>query len=106
MPLWAQDVPRRDCKENIVSMSGWSAMRSLTRDGSVKDRKLAPGTARRVLGYATPFKRQILVFLVLVVISAALVVATPLLLKQLIDRGITARDRSVVIELSLIVAAL
>ena len=29
-------------------MSGWMAMRSLTRDDSVKDRKLAPGTARRV----------------------------------------------------------
>ncbi|GAA2730445.1 ABC transporter ATP-binding protein [Pedococcus aerophilus] len=87
-------------------MSGWSAMRSLTRDGSVKDRKLAPGTARRVLGYALPFKRQIIVFLVLVVVSATLVVATPLLLKDLIDNGITPRNRSVVVELALVVALL
>ena len=89
-----------------MSMSGWSAMRSLTRDGSVKDRKLAPGTARRVMGYALPFKRQIVLFLVLVVISAALVVATPLLLKDLIDNGITPRNRSVVVGLSLVVALL
>ncbi len=89
-----------------MSMSGWSAMRSLTRDGSVKDRKLAPGTARRVMGYALPFKRQIGVFLVLVVVSATLVVATPLLLKELIDNGITPRNRSVVIELALVVAVL
>ena len=89
-----------------MSMSGWSAMRSLTRDGSVKDRKLAPGTARRVMGYALPFKRQIVVFLVLVVVSATLVVATPLLFRDLIDKGITPRDRSVVVNLSLVVAVL
>ncbi|WP_457255604.1 ABC transporter ATP-binding protein [Pedococcus sp. P5_B7] len=82
------------------------AMRSLTRDDSVKDRKLAPGTARRVASYAQPFRREIGLFLVLVVIDSALVVATPLLLKELIDRGITPRDRGVVIELALVVAAL
>ncbi len=89
-----------------MSMSGWMAMRSLTRDDSVKDRKLAPGTARRVAAYGKPFRREILLFVVLVVIDSALVVATPLLLKELIDRGITPRDRGVVVELSLIVAAL
>jgi ATP-binding cassette subfamily B protein len=87
-------------------MSGWMAMRSLTRDDSVKDRKLAPGTARRVAAYGKPFRREILLFVVLVVIDSALVVATPLLLKELIDRGITPRDRGVVVELSLVVAAL
>jgi ATP-binding cassette, subfamily B, bacterial len=89
-----------------MSMSGWHAMRSLTRDDSVKDRKLAPGTARRVLGYSGPFRREIALFLVLVVIDAALVVATPLLLREIIDKGITPRDRGVVVDLSLVVAAL
>ncbi|SDO98974.1 ATP-binding cassette, subfamily B [Pedococcus dokdonensis] len=89
-----------------MSHSGWMAMRSLTRDDSVKDRKLAPGTARRVASYARPFRREIGLFLVLVIIDSALVVATPLLLKELIDKGITPRDRGVVIELSLVVAAL
>jgi ATP-binding cassette, subfamily B, bacterial len=87
-------------------MSGWHAMRSLTRDDSVKDRKLAPGTARRVLGYSRPFRREIALFLVLVVIDAALVVATPLLLREIIDKGITPRDRGVVVDLSLVVAGL
>ena len=89
-----------------MSMSGWMAMRSLTRDDSVKDRKLAPGTAKRVLAYARPFRREIVVFVVLVVIGAALVVATPLLLKDLVDRGIIPRDRSVVVRLALLVAGL
>jgi ATP-binding cassette subfamily B protein len=82
------------------------AMRSPTRDDSVKDRKLAPGTAQRVVSYARPFRREIALFLVLVVVDAALVVATPLLLKEIIDKGIVPRDRGVVVELSLVVAGL
>ena len=89
-----------------MSMQGWHVMRSLTKDDSVKDRRLAPGTSRRVLGYARPYRREIVVFVALVVVAAALVVATPLLLRKLIDDGVTPGNRSVVIELSLVVAAL
>ena len=89
-----------------MSMQGWHAMRSLTKDDSVKDRKLAPGTARRVMGYARPYRREIAVFVGLVVIGSTLVVATPLLLRKLIDEGVTPGNRSVVIELSLVVAGL
>jgi len=89
-----------------MSMQGWQMMRSLTRDSSVAQRKLAPGTARRVMSYARPYTRQIGVFLVLVVVSAALIVATPLLFREIIDRGITPRDSGVVVRLSVIVAAL
>ena len=89
-----------------MSMQGWHAMRSLTKDDSVKDRKLAPGTSRRVMGYARPYRREILVFVALVIVTSALVVATPLLLRKLIDEGVTPKNRTVVIELSLLVAAL
>jgi ATP-binding cassette, subfamily B, bacterial len=89
-----------------MSMSGWQMMRSMTRDSSVTDRRLAPGTAKRVLGYARPYRRQITVFLVLVIVDAALVVATPLLLKQIVDRGVLQHDSGLVVELSLLVALL
>ena len=52
-----------------MSMQGWHAMRSLTKDDSVKDRKLAPGTSRRVMGYARPYRREIAVFVALVVVA-------------------------------------
>jgi len=84
--------------------SGWGMMRSLTRDSSVAQRKLAPGTARRVMAYARPYKSQIAVFLVLVILDSALVVATPLLLGQIIDQGVTPRRSDVVVRLSLIIA--
>ncbi|MGZ4654520.1 ABC transporter ATP-binding protein [Oryzihumus sp.] len=89
-----------------MSMSGWMMMRSLTRDSSVAQRKLAPGTGKRVLGYARPYKRAIAVFLVLVVINAALVVATPLLMGQIVDKGVIPKNSAVVVGLALVVAAL
>jgi len=89
-----------------MSMSGWRAMQSMTRDSSVAQRKLAPGTGKRVLSYGRPYIRTIAAFLVLVVVDALLVVATPLLLKDIIDLGVTPKDAGVVIRLSIIVAVL
>lgn len=89
-----------------MSMQGWMVMRSLTQDASVKEHRLEPGTARRVLSYARPYKRIIAVFLALVVVGSVFVVATPLLLKRLIDDGVTPGDRSVVITLALVIAGL
>ncbi|MBR7742245.1 ABC transporter ATP-binding protein [Phycicoccus sp. BSK3Z-2] len=81
-------------------------MHSLTKDSSVKGQQLAPGTRRRVLEYARPYARQIVVFLALVVVSSALVVAVPLLLKAIVDDGISQDDRGLVVRLSLLVAGL
>ena len=51
-------------------MHGPPAMRSMMRDSSVTSVKLPPGTVRRMLGYARPYKKLIIVFLVLVVLDA------------------------------------
>lgn len=83
---------------------GWQMMRSMSRDGSVKNQRLAPGTVRRVGGYATRYKSTIAGFLVLVVIDAMMIVATPLLLKHIVDDGVIPRDRRVVVTLALVVA--
>ena len=73
-----------------MSTAGWQVMHSLSKDSSVTSKDLAPGTARRVLSYARPYRRIIAVFLALVVVDAALIVATPLLSRTL-DDGITRR---------------
>src|SRR5450631_4884583 len=86
--------------------AGWGMMRSLTRDSELGQRKLAPGTARRVIGYARPYRSQMIVFLVLVILDSALVVATPLLLGQIIDKGVMKGRSDVVIRLSLIIAVI
>jgi len=82
------------------------AMRSMTADQSVKNQKLKPGTFKRILGFATPYKSQLSIFLVAVVADSLLVIASPLLLRKLIDQGVVPGDRALVTSLAIIVALL
>jgi len=84
----------------------WMSFRSLTQDQSVKDQKLKPGTVKRIASYALPYKRNLLLFLVTVIIDALLVVTTPLLLKRLIDEGVIPGDSNLVTRLALLVGAI
>ena len=87
-------------------MQIWETYRSLTRDGSVKKRGIKTGTINRVLGYAAPLKVDITLLIVVVVIDAFLVVAQPLLFKRIIDEGISAGNRNVVITTAILVGIL
>jgi len=87
-------------------MQIWETYRSLTRDGSVKKRGIKNGTIKRVLGYASPLKLDITLLIVVVVIDAFLVVAQPLLFKRIIDQGISAGDRNIVITTAILVGVL
>jgi len=87
-------------------MQPWMAMRSMSRDSSVAERSLSPGTRRRVLTYAAPYRRAIIAFLAVVVVDSVLVVTVPLLIKSLVDDGVIPKDSSVVVRLSLVVAVI
>jgi ATP-binding cassette subfamily B protein len=89
-----------------MSMSTYMAMRGLTRDGKVTDQRLKPGTTRRVISYAQPYRRAIIGFLLLAVLDAALTVAVPLILKSIVDDGVTPKRTDVVVVLALVVAAI
>lgn len=84
----------------------WMALRSLTSDQSVKNQKLKAGTFKRILGFAAPYKKYLVVFMVTVVIDAFLVVATPLLLRSLVDKGVIPGNGTLVTKLAFIVGAL
>lgn len=79
-------------------------VRSMRED--VADRKLAKGTVRRVLGFAAPYRRQLIIFLVLVVFSGIIGAANPLILKEIIDRGIVESRTGLVVVLAAAVAGL
>jgi ATP-binding cassette subfamily B protein len=80
--------------------------RSMTADPSVKEQKLKPGTVKRIFSFARPYRKSIIIFLATVVVDAGLVVATPLLLKRLIDEGVIPKDASVVTNLAILVGLL
>ena len=82
----------------------WRALRNASTDQSVKDQKLKAGTFKRIVGFAKPYKKQLIVFLAMVVLDAILTVASPLILKQLIDKGVVPHNGRVVTQLALLVA--
>ncbi len=87
-----------------MSMPGspFATLRSFTRDSSVKNAKIKPGTWRRILAYARPYRPLITVFLILLVIDAGLTVAQPLLFRRIIDEGITPGNAAVVTTTAII----
>ncbi len=89
-----------------MSLSGWQVMNSMTRDASVRDHRLAPGTRRRVLSYAGAYRRLIAMFLGLTVVDSLLVVASPLILQRLVDDGVIPGNAGLVIQLAVVVAIL
>jgi ATP-binding cassette subfamily B protein len=86
--------------------AAWMTHRSMTADPSVKAQKLKPGTVKRIFTFAKPYRFSIWIFLFTVVIDAALIVATPLLLRQLIDKGVIPKDGALVTRLAMFVGLL
>ncbi|WP_407642192.1 ABC transporter ATP-binding protein [Actinomadura formosensis] len=86
--------------------NGWQVMASFRRDSSVTRQKLKPGTVGRIAGYARPYLRELVLFLALSSLSALIVVANPLLLKAIIDRGIVPGRQGIVLWLAVAVAGL
>jgi ATP-binding cassette subfamily B protein len=87
-------------------MSAWVMVRSYSRERDLARKPLAKGTARRIMRYARPYKRQIAVFLSTTVAGAASAAAVPLLLKFVIDSGVTPGRRDLVVWGAVAVAVL
>jgi ATP-binding cassette subfamily B protein len=86
--------------------AGWMALRTLSSDQSVKSAKLKPGTLKRIFAYAIPYKSTFVLFLFCLIADAFLTIATPLLLRELIDNGVIPKDRTVVTTMAIAVAVL
>lgn len=88
-----------------MSMTGMGpAFRHMRTDRSVADARVAPGTVRRVLGYARHQRGLIAAFVAIIVLDASLVVVTPLLVKRIVDDGIVPGDAELVTWLALAIA--
>ena len=79
-------------------------MRSFRQDPSVTRQKLKKGTVRRILTYARPYRGALAAFMVTTALDALITVVNPLLLRDIIDKGILARNQAVVIGIAAAVA--
>ena len=80
--------------------------RSFRMDPSVTKQKLKPGTVRRIVHYARPYRWLLATFLLLTVMDAVITVVNPLILREIIDHGILARDEDLVVGLASVVAGI
>src|SRR5260370_853842 len=81
-----------------------SMMRSFRQDPTVTHQRLKPGTVRRIIGYAKPYKLYLSLFLVGTIIDSLITVVNPLLLRMIIDKGILGHREAIVIGVALAVA--
>ena len=86
--------------------AGWMALRTLSSDQSVKSAKLKPGTLKRIASYAIPYRAIFVIYFFALIIDAVLTVATPLLLKELVDKGVIPKDGALVTRMAVAVGVL
>ena len=89
-----------------VPTGGVAGLRGLRRDRTVLGQKIKPGTAKRMLGFAKPYKKILIFFMVAVVAGSVVSAVNPLILRALIDKGILGKNNALVIQLALLVAGL
>jgi len=90
----------------MANMAHFTTMRSYRSDRSVTKQKLAPGTLRRIVAFAAPYRRALAAFLGLIIIDAILGAVLPLVFKAIVDEGVLPRRGDVVTQLALLVAGL
>jgi len=85
-----------------LSMGMGPAWRHMRTDRDAVKSRVERGTVRRVMGFAGPHRRTIAAFLLVTVIDAGLVVVNPLLVRRLIDDGISQGNSRLVTVLALL----
>ncbi len=80
-------------------------MRSFRQDPTVTQQKLKPGTVRRIIGYAKPYKLWLTLFMIATILDSLITVVNPLLLRAIIDKGILAHRDAIVVGIAAAVAA-
>ena len=71
----------------------WGLMRGVTRAADAP-RSIAPGTVGRIWGFARPYRRKLLGFLLLTVVGAGIGVATPVLAGRVVNAIVAGGEMS------------
>ena len=93
-----------------MSMDGMNAMRSMwamsRRDSSVVDKEIPPGTWKRILRFARPYRAELTVFLAVIVLDALIGVATPVLAGRVVNQITGHGEVRTVVKIAIVIAAL
>jgi ATP-binding cassette, subfamily B, bacterial len=81
-------------------------MRSYRQDRSVLHHRVKKGTTGRMLRFAVPYRRILAIFLPVVILDSAVAAVNPLILRAIIDRGILAKNKELVVGFAALAAVL
>ena len=90
---------------------GRMGMRSMRQNRNILEHRIKKGTLPRILQFARPYRRMLVVFLIAVILGAVASSVAPLLLRAIIDtivrgHGTTGHREGLIIGLSLLTAGL
>ncbi|NMO57104.1 ABC transporter ATP-binding protein [Actinoplanes sp. TBRC 11911] len=91
-----------------MSMNSWMMLRSIEQSDKVAKHRLSRGTTKRIVQFARPYRADITVFLITVVIDAVIGVATPVLAGRVVNAitGGGSGAAALVVKIALVIAAL
>lgn len=89
----------------MIGGPAWG-MRRYGGDDKVTRQQITPGTVRRILPYARPYRKTMIVLLFFTAIDAVIAVVNPLILGFIIDDGILHHRLDVVAGFSVAIAGL
>ncbi|HEV3212294.1 MAG TPA: ABC transporter ATP-binding protein [Acidimicrobiales bacterium] len=89
-----------------MAHGGWGMMRSLRRDQDLKNHRVQRETLRRMVTFARPYRAQLLIFMVVVVLDALVVVVNPLILRQIINLAQAYKDANTIVALAFLAVLL
>lgn len=82
------------------------ALASFGQDSSVLKKKVKSGTATRTIAFAAPYASLLALFLLVVIASASIGIANPLIYRYVINDGILKGNSALIVRLALLVAIL
>jgi ATP-binding cassette subfamily B protein len=89
-----------------MGRSGRAGMMSMRRNRDILEHRIKPGTLPRMLTFARVYRTMIIIFLIAVVLDAAVSSVSPLVLRAIIDTGIKQKREGLVIGLASLTAVL
>jgi ATP-binding cassette, subfamily B, bacterial len=93
-----------------MSMDSMHMMRSVwamgRRDSSVVNKQIPPGTWKRIMRFARPYRLDLLIFLAVIVVDALIGVATPVLAGKVVNEITRHGEVRVVVKIAIVIAAL
>jgi ATP-binding cassette subfamily B protein len=90
-----------------MGMAGMMAsMRSFMQGASVVKQKVKPGTAKRMLRFASPYASLLAFFLFIVILDATIGIANPLVYRHIINNGILKGNVTLIIRFAVLAGVL